>query len=234
MGLINLEESEMRAIAAIEMSELYELIDSAIQEEQLSPLHQLPLRPCGDYVSGKVTDFGDALARYRVAKSPQKREDARYYAEKAGRDLAFAVSQMKSRLETEQREGSMFRVFDPLFPCSDPAEKMRVRVSYRWRSNPEAEWIHGSIEFLHEVPPDFGLPKPTFPPPRRKPSRAAVAGGRRRRLYLEWEHLLQIAHWAVRDYFKEGRPGSGIPATFDVKLGYGGQINNRSANFWET
>lgn len=232
MGLINLDESEVRAISAIDMDELRTLIDQAIRDEQSLPLSRVPLRACGPYVSAKVSDFSEALGRYRAGNSAAKREDTLYYADKAGRELVFAVSQMKSRLEIEQREGQTFKVFDPLLAYFEPSEKMRVRVDYRWRSDAQSEWTNGSIEFHHEVPSDFGLPTFGVTTPKRKPSRAAVLEARRRRLHEEWEHLLQLGHWAVRDYFRDGKAGGDVPATFRVRLGHGGRLDNHSATFW--
>ena len=103
MGLINLEDREKRAIAAIDNGELDRLVDEAITYEQHGKLNNLPLHDCGDYVSSKLRYFDRALADYRKAKSAKKREETRYYAQRTGRDLTFAVRQMKQRLEVEER-----------------------------------------------------------------------------------------------------------------------------------
>lgn len=233
MGLINLEDREKRAIAAIDNGELDRLVDEAITYEQHGKLNNLPLHDCGDYVSSKLRYFDRALADYRKAKSAKKREETRYSAQKAGRDLTFAVRQMKQRLEVEEREGQIFHVFDPSMPLVAPSENMRVRVSYRWRESPENDWNSGSILFKYKFRPRRDPYTLTQPKPKRKPSARKLAEDRENELRREWEHLEQLAHWSVRDYFRAGHDGADIPDEFEVKTDDRDHLNNFSADFWE-
>lgn len=233
MGLINLEDREKRAIAAIDKRELDRLIDEAITYEQHGKFSNLPLHDCGDYVSNKLRYFDGALADYRKAKSAKKREETLYLAQKAGRDLTFAVSQMKQRLEVEEREGQLFHVFDPSMPPFSLTENMRVRVSYRWRMSAEDDWNSGSILFKHKVRPRRDPYAAMQPKPKRKPSARKLAEDRENDLRREWEHLEQLAHWSVRDYFREGHDGAVIPDEFETKTDDRGHLNNFSADFWK-
>lgn len=113
---------------------------------------------------------------------------------------------------------------------------MQVRVSYRWRRTIEDEWTTGSIIFKHKVRPRFDYralakPKPK-PKLKRKPSARKLGEVRENDLRREWEHLEQLAHWSVRDYFRAGHDGAGIPGEFEVRLGDGDHLNNFSADFW--
>ncbi|WP_428699346.1 hypothetical protein [Stappia sp.] len=231
MGLLNLTDSEKRAIAAINSGELDELIDSAIRFERFGELSRLPLRNCGEFVSGRLRYFEEALAAYRIAKSVKNREAKLYSARKAGSDLSFAVDQMKQRLEVEERENHLFYVFDPVFTPFNLSENMHVRVSYRWRRRTEDEWTSGSILFKYNARPridNYWRDKS-----RRKPSAKKLADDRETDLRHQWEHLVQLAHWSVRDYFREGKDGFGIPDMFEIKVKEGGHLNNFSANFWQ-
>lgn len=233
MGLINLEDREKRAIAAIDNRELDRLIDEAITYEQHGKFSNLPLHDCGDYVSSKLRSFDRALTEYRKAKSAKKREETLYSAQKAGRDLTFAIMQMKQRLEVEEREGQLFRVFDPSMPLITPTDNMRVRVNYRWRSSAEDDWNSGSILFKYKFRPRRDPYTLTQPKPKRKPSARKLAEDRENELRREWEHLEQLAHWSVRDYFRAGHDGADIPDEFEVKTDDRGHLNNFSADFWE-
>lgn len=232
MGLINLSDREKRAIETIDSGVLHDLIDQAIRSERLGELSSLPLYNCGEYVTSKLRYFDKALAAYRIAKSAKKREETLYFARKAGSDLTFAFGQMKQRLEVEERESQLFFISDPSMPPFRLTHDMQVRVSYRWRRTIEDEWTSGSIIFKHKVRPRFDYHALAQPKPKRKPSARKVAEERESDLLREWEHLEQLAHWSVRDYFRAGHDGVDIPDDFEVSLGGGDHLNNFSADFW--
>jgi hypothetical protein len=230
MGTVNLSETEKSAIAAIDGQELGRLIDRAIQSEQLGDLHKLPLSNCGIYVSGKLNHFRQALSAYGQSKAAKKRSEAKYYAEKAGRDLSFAVGQMKGRLEEEAKDGELFYVYDQILWPSRFSANLTVHVSYRWRRSVDEEWNRGSITFAHEVVrrPDFGRPAP-----KRAPGAAKQAQDLQDRLALTWESFMQSSLWAVRDYFRQGGDGALVPETFQViPDSRTGDLNNHSTQFW--
>lgn len=90
----------------------------------------------------------------------------------------------------------------------------------------------GSIIFKHKVRPRFDYHTLAQPEPKRKPSARKLAEDRENELLREWEHLERLAHWSVRDYFRAGHDGAGIPAEFEVRLGDSDHLNNFSADFW--
>ncbi|MER8481649.1 hypothetical protein [Mesorhizobium sp. M1322] len=230
MGLMNLSDREKQAIGAIDSGALHDLVDQAIRSEQLGKLSNLPLYNCGEYVATKLRYFDQALAAYRIAKSAKKREEMLHSARKAGSDLTFAFGQMKQRLEVEERESQLFFIDDPTIAPFRLTQDMQVRVSYRWRRTIEDEWTAGSIIFKHKVQPRFDYRAIAQPKPKR--SARKLAEDRETDLLREWEHLEQLAHWSVRDYFRAGHDGAGIPGEFEVRLGDGDHLNNFSANFW--
>lgn len=232
MGLINLSDREKQAIGAIDRGALHDLIDQAIKSEHVGKLSSLPLSNCGEYVAAKLRYFDQALAAYRIAKSAKKREETLYSAHKAGSDLTFAFGQMRQRLEVEERESQLFFIYDPTMPPFRLTQDMQVRVSYRWRRTIEDEWTTGSIIFKHKVRPRFDYHALAQPKPKRKPSARKLGEVRENDLRREWEHLEQLAHWSVRDYFRAGHDGAGIPGEFEVRLGDGDHLNNFSADFW--
>ncbi|WP_417417640.1 hypothetical protein [Hoeflea sp.] len=216
MGRIILEDREKQAIAAIDNAELDRFVDEAITYEQRGRLNNLPLHDCGEYVSGKLRSFDRALTQFWKAKSAKKREETLYAAQKVGRDLTFAVGEMKQRLEVEEREGQLFHVFDPSMPLT---ENMRVRVSYRWRSSVEDDWNSGSILFKYKIRPRSPPHTLRHPKPKLKPSARKLAEDRGNELRREWEHLEQLAHWSVRDYFRAGHDGAASPTSSRSRSG---------------
>lgn len=230
MGKINISCDEQVAIKAIDAGELDKLIDKAIQSEQSGDLHRLCLNRCGTYVSTKLHDFDQALARHQSAKSARKREETEDDLRRAGIELSFAFSEMKGRMATELAEAEFFRVDDQIMPPYRLNENMRVRVDYRWRQTIEVEWLRGSITFIHKQDP---LPCFTAPAPRRKPSAAKQKQEFQERLYQTWEQLMRSALYSVRDYFREGGDGAKIPETFQVTVdSYTRGLNNYSTQFW--
>lgn len=230
MGEINISRDEQDAIKAIDARELDKSIDKAIQDEQSGDLHLLSLTRCGTYVSTKLYYFDQALARHRLAKSARKREETRDTLRRAGRELSFAFSAMKQRMETELVEAELFRIDDQIMPPYRFTKQMSVRVGYRWRRTIEAEWQWGSITFVHHHDP---RPDYTTPTPKRKPSAAKQEQALQDRLYQTWEHLMRGALYSVRDYFRDGGDGATIPETFQVTVdSYSRGLNNYSTQFW--
>lgn len=229
MGAVNLSETEKSAIASIDGQELDKLIDQAIYAEKLGDLYKLPLSNCGIYVSGKLSHFRQALSKYGQAKAAKKRSETKYDAEKAGRDLSFAFSQMKRRLEEEAKDGEIFYVYDQIYWPSRFNADLTVRVNYRWRRSVDEDWNHGSITFVHKVVfrPDFSRLAP-----KRKPSAAKQAQDLQDQLARTWESFMQSSLWAVRDYFKQGGDGALIPETFQAITDATGGLNNFSTQFW--
>ncbi|WP_374651019.1 hypothetical protein [Dongia sp.] len=230
MGEINISRDEQEAISAIDASELDTLIDKAIRHEQSADLHRLPLTRCGTYIATKLHYFDQALTRHRIAKSARKREETGDALQRAGRELSFAFSAMKQRMETEQAEAELFQIDDQIIPPYRFTKTMSVRVSYRWRQTNAEEWQRGSITFVyqHDPRPDY-----TTPAPKRKPSAAKQEEQLQNQLYQTWEHLMRGALYSVRDYFRDGGDGAKIPETFQVTVdSYSRGLNNYSTQFW--
>lgn len=230
MGEINISRDEQDAISTIDANELDKLIDKAIRDEQSGDLHRLSLTRCGTYVSTKLHYFDQALARHRIAKSARNREETGDALRRAGRELSFAFSAMKQRMETEQAEAELFRVDDQIMPPYRFTKAMSVRVSYRWRRTIADEWQWGSITFIHQHDP---RPDYARSAPKRKPSAAKQEQELQNQLYQTWEHLMRGALYSVRDYFRDGGDGANIPETFQVTVdSYSRNLNNYSAQFW--
>lgn len=232
MGLVNLDDRTRDAIASIDQERLSDLVNEAIRSGYVGELSRLPLYSCGEMVTGKLAYFDRTLTAHRSAKSAKKRERTEYDARKAGSDLIWAVSMMKDRLETEEREGQLFYVFDPMFPAHLLTKRMSARVTFRWRRSANGEWTQGSIVFNHEVRPRFDIYEATRPKPKRKPSVAELDGKREEELYREWSHLEKLAHWSVCEYLRAGFDGASIPKEFDVRVGRDCQLDNFSTKFW--
>ncbi|TCR76791.1 hypothetical protein [Rhizobium sp. BK376] len=229
MGVINLSQEEHKALDAIDERVLDSLIDRACDDTRLGDLYHLPLSSCGPYVGSKLYSFEQALKAYREAKSAKNRESKHYSALRTGRDLSFAVTQMKRRVETEDRDRETFRIDDNILPPWTFSRKLSVQVSYRWRDAGETDWHSGGIVFLHEVKPRY-VYDPS--PPKRKPSAAKQAAQLQEELHSTWEHLKTQALCSVRDFFRDGGRGSDIPEEFQCVPDPRGYLNNYSTDFW--
>ncbi len=229
MVRINLSDSEKSAIRQIDTRTLDRLIDEAVMAEFLGPLYGLPLSSCGGDVSLKLNSFDRALQDLRKAKSAKNRADKSSWARRAGDDLSFAVSGMKSRLETEEREGQFFHVDDDMLWPHRLSESMQIRVPYRWRAAADDSWNLGSITFHHSVRPD---PLSRLSTTARKPSKAKLEQERQDNLARTYEYLRMLAVSSVRDYLKDGGDGAQIPDTFKIREDSRGGLNNYSADFW--
>lgn len=228
--MINLTDREKTAISDIDERELESLIDKALQNERVGGLHQLFPSDCGSYLATELHKFERSLRELAESKSAQKRERKRSEAMRAGRNLSFALSQMKDRVKREIEDGLMFYVDDHIFWPHHFHKDLRVSVSYKWRQTVENPWTHGRIEFNHQHNP---RPDYTAPHPKRKPSAAKQKQDLQDALSREWEHLKDLALFSVRDFFREGGDGSKIPASFKaVPDQRTSRLNNFSAKFW--
>lgn len=230
MSEINIPSDERDALKAIDTNVLNKLIEQCLYEERPSALRILRLESCGPYAASQLRAYEKALAEYSKAKAARKRAETEYRARRAGSYLAHAVQQMKHRVETEEKEGLLFYVDDQILPPHRFSEQVTVRVSYRWRRAIEDEWAYGSVTFSHEVDlrPDYTMPLPT-----RKLSAAKQEQERQGKLFGEWEHLMKLGLYSLRDYFKGGGDGSTIPQSFQAKTDSCSRgLNNFSAKFW--
>ena len=167
---------------------------------------------------------------FSAAKAEKLRDVSECRAIRAGIDLAFAVEQMKDRLETEKKEGLFFYVDDQVFPPGHFSERMSVQVNYRWRPSIEDQWALGSVTFLHTVDLQSYQSRST---PKLRSSAAKWAEAREDLLFDTWVHLVRLALFSVRDYFRDGGSGEDIPETFQVRTDpSAGVLNNFSFKFW--
>ncbi|MNJ23214.1 hypothetical protein D3C77_175940 [compost metagenome] len=227
MGEINIPRSQQDALKAIDVSALDEAIDGCIAGESAAALQRFRLSTCGPYVANHLRVFERAVTRHGDAKSAKKRAETEYELRTAGDDLAHAVSQMKHRLEVEAEEGLHFYVEDQFMQPTYFTEKLSAQVSYRWRRSTSDGWEYGTITFTHQACSHLRY---VMPSTSRKPSAAKQNQDLQDKLRREWEHLMSLGLQAVRDYFREGRNGSGIPAKFKTKENQG--LNNFSCDFW--
>ncbi len=228
--MINLTDREKAAISNIDEHELESLIDQALQNEHAAGLHQLFPLDCGSYLATEFHKFERSLRELAESKSAKKRDQKRSEAVRAGRNLSFALSQMKARVETEVKDGQLFYVDDQIYWPHHFSKELRVCVSYKWRRTVEDPWTHGRIEFHHQHNP---RPDYTSQRPKRKPSVAKQQQELQDTLSREWEHLKDLALFSVRDFFRAGGNGSEIPASFQAVVGPGtSTLNNFSAKFW--
>lgn len=230
MSEINIPRDEQEALRAVDIEVLDKLIEQCLREGQPHVLRILRLESCGLYVTSKLREYERTLMACGKAKTEKKRAETLYRARRAGSDLADAVQQMHHRLKTEEQEGQLFYIEDHITQPYSFGERVTVQVSYRWRRTILDRWAYGSITFSHDVDlrPDY-----TMPPPKRKPSAAKQEQDRQDKLYREWDYLRSLGLHAVREYFRGGGDGEGIPQKFQAKTdSYGRRMNNFSAQFW--
>jgi hypothetical protein len=209
---------------------LERLVDEAVWQARSGELHSLRLASCGQYVSGRLYRFDQAIDAHAKSKAAKKRAETAIQVRRAGMDLVQAVRDMRRRLQEETREQELFVVENCTMPPYIFTPRMNVRVSYRWRNSVDDAWTFGSINFLHEVDtrPDY-----TLPTPKRKPSQAKQEDALQDKLYRVWDHLCSSALQSVREYLKSGRDRSTIPETFQVTTdSYTRGLNNYSTQFW--
>lgn len=221
---------ERDALKAIDTDVLDKLIEQSIDEKCPSSLRILRLESCGPYAASQFRAFGKALVEYGSAKAAKKLAETESRALRAGSDLAYAIRQMKGRVETEEREEQFFYVDDLIMTPNDLSEQLTVRVTYRWRSTIENKWQYGSIVFTHDV--DL-RPHYTISPPKRKPSARKLKEDRQEELYRKWECLMRLGLYSVREFFREGGDAAVIPKTFQAKVdSHTRELNNFSCRFW--
>lgn len=228
---IYLTEEEKRAISEVEQSTFDAEIDDALRKEVATQLarHQGCTRV--PYLASKLNYFEKALQEYRASKSANKRERTYYDATKAGRNLSYALSSMKSRMETEEQELQLFRIDDNVMWPLRFSRIFNLTVSFQWRQSRDDEWDYGRITFHHEVKErrDYSAYKP-----KRKTSAAKQAQDLQDELSRAWEHFVQLALYSVRDFFREGGDGRDIPEMFQaVPDKYSMGLNNFSLKFWK-
>jgi hypothetical protein len=230
MGEIYIPPDQMIALSNVDVSELDKLVEQSMREERSDLLGRLPLANCGPYIATKLQNFWQALARHRQAKASRKRAETESYLRRTGRELSFAVQQMKRRMDTEQQERQLFQINDNILRPLHFDKHLTVTIKYRWRRAVDNEWKFGNITFMHDANtrPDY-----LRPAPKRKPSVAKQEQELQYSLFQDWERLTSDALYSVRDYFRGGGDGESIPATFRATVDpYTGVLNNYSTQFW--
>lgn len=230
MGGLYIYPSDADALRTIDLRELERLVDEAILQSRSGELHSLRLASCGQYVSGRLYRFDQAIIAHNKAKAVKKRAETSADVRRTGMDLVDAVRDMKRRMEEEAQEQQLFHVDDVITTPYRFTPRMEVRVSYRWRSSADNAWNFSSITFQHEVDmrPDY-----TLSVPKRKPSRAKQEDELQGKLYRIWDHLRSSALYSVREYLKSGRDRAAIPETFEATTdSYSRGLNNYSTQFW--
>lgn len=229
MIMINLPESEQKAIAALDGQEIDRLIREAIQSERSIELGRR-LYNCGAHIASRLRYFDQALARHRAAKSAKKRAQTESEVRHEGYELSGAIAAMQNRVREDQDDAERFFVEDRIFPPHRFTKRLDVRVSFRWRPAPDSSWEHGSITFEHEVD---RRPVPGPSVPKRKASTAQQERQLQDELYGTWEHLRIGALCSVRDYLRSGGDIALIPSTFTATVDrHSRHLNNYSTQFW--
>lgn len=231
MTYINLPSDQQAAVSDVDETVLRKAVRNCLDEERVGPIQGLGLSECGPYVAIKLREFQHAIAEYSKATAHAKRERTRQDALYAGNDLIHALQQMKGRLETERKEGELFFIDDQIRPPFHLSKRLSVRVSFRCRASPSADWKHGHLTFVYDF---FPQPSYTSPLPKRKPSAAQSARDLEGTRYREWERLKAQALFSMREFFRDGGDGDAVPEVFEVRPSpYGGGLNNFSCNFWQ-
>jgi hypothetical protein len=230
MSEIYISQYEKAGLKAIDEQVLRQHIDDAIWNRSPSDLYDLPLSKCGQHVSRHLNMFVQALAEYTKAKSSQKRAETESRAQDAGRKLIYAVQDMQSRLEEEEKELQLVQIDEPISSPAHFSEQIDVRISYRWRRTVDVQWTRGSIVFTHKV--DM-RPNRYIPVPKKPLSAAKQEDARQEQLYEHWKRFKWMAINSVREYLRSGGDGNAIPDTFQAKLDtHTRSLNNFSCNFW--
>jgi len=230
MGGLYIYPSEADALKTIDLRELERLVDEAVWQSRSGELHSLRLASCGQYVSGRLFRFDQAIIAHNKAKAAKKRAETSVDVLRTGMDLVHAVREMKQQLTEEERERELFYVDDVVYTPHSFMPRLEVRIGYRWRDAAGGTWTHGNITFQHEV--DM-RPDCTLPVSKRKPSRAKQEDERQEKLYRVWDHLRSSALQSVREYLKSGRDRAAIPEAFQASTdSYTRGLNNYSTQFW--
>lgn len=229
MGDLNVPRKEAEALKAINTTLLATLINQSIREERSSAHRNLRLDFCGPFVTTRLRVFEKAISAHAAAKSPKKRTETDYNVRRAGRDLEYAVQQMKDRVAIEEKGGQLFFIDDDVMPPINFSEELSVLVNYRWRESTEADWKHRNTRFSFT---SVSRPNYISPKPARKLSAARQERDRQDTLYWQWEHLKMLGLQAIRDHFRQGGTGDTIPEVVRAKTDtYTKGLNNFSARF---
>ncbi len=92
------------------------------------------------------------------------------------------------------------------------------------------EWIHGNINFIHEVGTTADFPRY---PQKRKLTMAQQRREQEVRLLQTWNFFMTSALHSVQEYFREGRAPDDVPETFLAIVDGQGDLNNYSTRFWK-
>lgn len=231
MGEINLPREEHDAIRSIEVDALRTAIDRCLDTRRMNAtMRDFRLDRCGLYVAAKLREFEASLADYAGAKAWKKVADTGSSARRAGGALTSAVEQMQDRVEAQAQESQRFFINDRILPPLHFDRKLAVSISYRWRPSLDADWIYGSITFLHiyDPPPDYRVPVP-----KRKPSARQQERDLQDELFQQWDHFRHLGLYSLLEYFRLDRDGADIPMTFQARTDdYRHALNNFSCRFW--
>lgn len=230
MNGLYLSQHELSAIKAIDIHEVERHVNQALDEGRPSVLFCLNLSNAGSHITDHMRRYERDLTNYAKAKAAAKRSETRGRAWSSGRDLIYAVRDMKQRVEEHEKEIQLLQIDDLIRPPSRFQDRVEVRVHYQWRTTVEATWEFRAITFYHDV--DM-RPNYTRPQPARKPSAAKLEEQRQDTLSRHWDHLRTLALHSVREFLKAGGDGSTIPEKFEAKPGRTDRyLNNFSCNFW--
>ena len=225
--MINLSPCERNAIVELDVGALRSAIDEARHARSVTALTHLQLYRLGGYVQSAEHRFNLALADLRKAKAVAKIASTEQATVRAGWDLVSAVDQMKDRARQEKRDGERFYVDDHIH---EPFRFQTgpVTVFCRWRADENHSWSHGRIVFRHC---HVARPQSEAIANRRKFTARQREKELSETLRLEWYHMRDLALFSVRDFFRSGGNGAGIPETFNAVTDRG-SLNNFSLKFW--
>lgn len=230
MSILYLSQHEMMAIKAIDVGEVERRVDEALDEGRPTALYGLHLSGSGSHISTRLHRYERDLASYARAKAAAKRAETRGRAWSSGRDLLYAVHDMKRHVEEQEKEVQLLQINDQITPPYSFRDRVEVRVGYQWRPTTEDAWRFGAITFFHNVDmrPDY-----TRPQPKRKLSAPKLEEHRQETLFGYWDHLRTLALHSVREFLKLGGDGSTIPEEFEARPARTDRhLNNFSCDFW--
>lgn len=223
-------QNEMTAIKAIDVREVERRIDEALNEGRPTALYGLHLSGTGSHIATRLHRYERDLASYAKAKAAAKRAESWGRAWSSGRDLLYAVHDMKRHVEEQEKEVQLLQINDQITPPYRFRDRVEVRVGYQWRPTTDDAWMFGAITFFHDADmrPDY-----TRPQPKRKPSAAKLEEQRQETLFGYWDHLRTLALHSVREFLRSGGDGSTIPEEFEATPGQTDRhLNNFSCDFW--
>ena len=225
---INLTNREVEAIEAIVESDLKEAIDGAIDDEASNRLRKFNLGACGELLISQEGRFESDISYMRQWKSTSKKAEARLRAERSGRNVRYAVADMKRRVVDEARQKTKFFIDDCAVITWRNDENIRTKISFDWLDISSGERKRGDITFLWRVEEDIQLKMLTRGKPRRAREKAEED-----RLDEACRSLQFHALLSLREFLAEGGSGDEVPKHFKVNLSPGAKhLNNYSCNFW--